>query len=96
LPRHQGNLSEGSGQNIFLVRENVIYTPPIGNSVLSGVTRDSVVTIARDLGFEVREQTLPREMLYISDEVFFVGRPWRSPPSSRWTASRSAEAGAGQ
>ena len=69
----QGNLSEGSGQNIFLVRENVIYTPPIGNSVLSGVTRDSVVTIARDLGFEVREQTLPREMLYISDEVFFVG-----------------------
>jgi branched-chain amino acid aminotransferase len=69
----QGNLSEGSGQNLFIVRENVIYTPPIGNSVLSGITRDSVVTIARDLGFEVREQTLPREMLYIADEVFFVG-----------------------
>jgi branched-chain amino acid aminotransferase len=69
----QGNLSEGSGQNVFIVRENVIHTPPIGNSVLSGITRDSVVTLARDLGFEVREQTLPREMLYIADEVFFVG-----------------------
>jgi branched-chain amino acid aminotransferase len=69
----QGNLSEGSGQNVFIVRENVIHTPPIGNSVLSGITRDSVVTIAREMGFEVREQTLPREMLYIADEVFFVG-----------------------
>jgi branched-chain amino acid aminotransferase len=69
----QGNLSEGSGQNVFIVREGTIYTPPIGNSVLSGITRDSVITIARDLGFEVREQTLPREMLYIADEVFFVG-----------------------
>ncbi len=69
----QGNLSEGSGQNVFIVREGVIYTPPIGNSVLSGITRDSVLTLARELGFEVREQTLPREMLYIADEVFFVG-----------------------
>ncbi len=69
----QGNLSEGSGQNVFVVRDGIIYTPPIGNSVLSGITRDSVVTIAGDLGFEVREQTLPREMLYIADEVFFVG-----------------------
>ena len=69
----QGNLSEGSGQNIFIVREGVIFTPPIGNSVLAGITRDSVITIARDLGFDVREQTLPRETLYIADEVFFVG-----------------------
>lgn len=68
-----GNLSEGSGQNVFVVRDGVIFTPPIGNSVLSGITRDSVITIARDLGFDVREQTLPREMLYIADEVFFVG-----------------------
>ena len=50
-----------------------IHTPPIGSSVLSGITRDSVITIARDMGFEVREQTLPREMLYVADEVFFVG-----------------------
>ena len=69
----QGNLSEGSGQNLFVVREGIIHTPPIGNSVLWGITRDSVITIARDLGFEVREQTLPRETLYIADEVFFVG-----------------------
>jgi branched-chain amino acid aminotransferase len=68
-----GNLSEGSGQNLFIVRDGVILTPPIGNSVLSGITRDCVMTIARDLGFEVREQTLPREMLYIGEEVFFVG-----------------------
>jgi len=69
----QGNLSEGSGQNVFVVREGIIYTPPIGNSVLCGITRDSVMTIARELGFEVRETTLPRETLYIADEVFFVG-----------------------
>jgi len=68
-----GNLSEGSGQNLFIIRDGVIFTPPIGNSVLSGITRDCVITIARDLGFEVREQTLPREMLYIGEEVFFVG-----------------------
>ena len=68
-----GNLSEGSGQNIFIVRDGVIHTPPVGSSILSGITRDSVVTIARDMGFEVREQVLPREMLYIADEVFFVG-----------------------
>ena len=69
----EGNLSEGSGQNIFVVRDGVIHTPPVGASILSGITRDSVVTIAKDLGFEVREQTLPREMLYVADEVFFVG-----------------------
>jgi branched-chain amino acid aminotransferase len=68
-----GNLSEGSGQNVFIVRNGVIYTPPVGNSVLWGITRDSVITIARDLNFTVKEETLPREMLYIADEVFFVG-----------------------
>ena len=68
-----GNLSEGSGQNLFVVRDGVIYTPPIANSVLWGITRDSVLTIAQDLGFEVREQALPRETLYIADEVFFGG-----------------------
>jgi branched-chain amino acid aminotransferase len=69
----QGNLSEGSGQNVFLVRDGVIHTPPIGSSVLAGITRDSVMALARDLGFVVREQTLPRETLYIADEAFFVG-----------------------
>jgi branched-chain amino acid aminotransferase len=68
-----GNISEGSGQNIFVVRDGIIYTPPFGNSVLHGLTRDCVITLAGDLGFEIREQTLPREMLYLADEVFFVG-----------------------
>lgn len=69
----EGNISEGSGQNVFVVRDGIIYTPPIGSSVLSGITRDSVMTLARDLGFDVREQVLPRETLYIADEVFFAG-----------------------
>ena len=68
-----GNISEGSGQNVFVVRDGVIYTPPIASSVLWGITRDSVITIAGELGFEVREQALPREILYLADEVFFVG-----------------------
>jgi branched-chain amino acid aminotransferase len=70
---HAGFLSEGSGQNLFLVRDGVIYTPPTSSSVLGGITRDSVMTIARDQGFEVREQALPREMLYLADEAFFAG-----------------------
>jgi branched-chain amino acid aminotransferase len=68
-----GYLSEGSGQNIFLVRDNTLYTPPITASILPGITRSSVITLARDLGFRVREEMLPRELLYIADEVFFVG-----------------------
>jgi branched-chain amino acid aminotransferase len=68
-----GNVSEASGANIFVIRDGLIFTPPIGNSVLAGITRDSVVTLAREMGFEVREQTIPREMLYIADELFFCG-----------------------
>jgi len=69
----QGNLSEGSGQNLFLVRDNVLYTPPLSAAVLPGITRSTIMTLAQDLGFSVVEQVLPREMLYISDEAFFVG-----------------------
>ena len=58
---------------LFLVRDGVIYTPPLRPSILPGITRDSVITLARDLGFQVREEVLPREMLYIADEAFFVG-----------------------
>src|SRR5918993_12135 len=68
-----GLLSEGSGQNLFLVRDNIIYTPSIASSVLQGITRDTVLTLTRDLGFEVREQLLPREFLYMADEAFFCG-----------------------
>src|SRR5258705_7169100 len=68
-----GNISEGSGQNIFIVRDGAIYTPPLGSSILGGITRDSVMTLARDLGYAVSESVIPREALYIADEVFFVG-----------------------
>ena len=68
-----GNISEGSGQNIFVVRDGIIFTPPLGSSVLGGITRDSVMTLARDLGYTVTETVLPRESLYIADEAFFVG-----------------------
>jgi len=69
----EGHLSEGSGQNLFLVRDGIIYTPPLSASVLPGITRDSIMTLARDMGLTVQIQDLPREMLYVSDEVFFVG-----------------------
>jgi branched-chain amino acid aminotransferase len=68
-----GNVSEGSGQNVFLVRDGVIYTPPLGSSILGGITRDCIITLARDLGFTVTESIIPREALYIADEVFVVG-----------------------
>lgn len=68
-----GYVCEGSGENIFLVRDGKIITPPLGASVLPGITRDSVIRIARDAGFEVIESLIPREMLYIADEVFFTG-----------------------
>jgi len=68
-----GYLSEGSGENLFIVRNGTIYTTPLANSVLSGITRDSVLTLARHMGMTVVEQALPREMLYIADEVFFTG-----------------------
>lgn len=68
-----GNLSEGSGENLFLVREGKLATPPLSSSVLPGITRDCVFKIAAELGIEVREETLPRETLYIADEAFFCG-----------------------
>jgi branched-chain amino acid aminotransferase len=68
-----GRLSEGSGQNLFVVRDGVLHTPPTSTAVLPGITRDSIITLAGDLGFEVREHELPREMLYVADELFFCG-----------------------
>lgn len=68
-----GYVSEGSGENIFLVRDTKIMTPPLGASVLAGITRDTIIRLARDLGFEVCETLIPREALYIADEVFFTG-----------------------
>jgi branched-chain amino acid aminotransferase len=68
-----GYLSEGSGENLFLVRGGVLYTTPLANSVLNGITRSSILTLARQLGIDVVEQPMPREMLYICDEAFFTG-----------------------
>jgi branched-chain amino acid aminotransferase len=68
-----GFIAEGSGENIFLVRNGVLHTPTIGSAILPGITRDTVMTLARDLGMEVREEQIPRECLYISDEVFLTG-----------------------
>jgi branched-chain amino acid aminotransferase len=68
-----GYLSEGSGENLFIVRNGVLYTTPLANSVLNGITRDSILVLARQLGIPVVEQALPRELLYICDEAFFTG-----------------------
>lgn len=68
-----GNVSEGSGENIFIVRDGRIYTPPLGSSILPGITRDSIITLAEEMGYPVTEQVLSREALYIADEVFFTG-----------------------
>lgn len=68
-----GLISEGSGQNLFLVRDEVVISPPIDGTSLSGITRDSVLTIARDLGVPVEVRPVPRELLYAADELFFTG-----------------------
>jgi branched-chain amino acid aminotransferase len=68
-----GNVSEGAGENLFLIRDGVIYTPSLASSILQGITRDTVVTLARAHGFELREQSIPRELLYVADEIFLTG-----------------------
>lgn len=68
-----GYVSEGSGENIFLMYKGVINTPPLSNSILGGITRNSAITIAEDMGYTVKEQVIPREMLYLADEIFFTG-----------------------
>jgi branched-chain amino acid aminotransferase len=68
-----GFVSEGTGENVFAVRDGVVYTPPISSGILGGITRDSVLQIARDQGHEVKEQPIPREFLYAADEIFFSG-----------------------
>ena len=70
---NNGYISEGSGENIFVVRKNVLFTPPVSSSILPGLTRNTVIHICDDLGYEVRQVMIPRETLYISDEAFFTG-----------------------
>ncbi|NRA53795.1 MAG: branched-chain amino acid transaminase [Gammaproteobacteria bacterium] len=66
-------VSEGAGQNLFLVRKGVIYTPPASASILTGLTRDTVMILAKDMGYEVREELIARETLYLADEFFMCG-----------------------
>ena len=68
-----GTISEGAGENLFLIKDGVLYTPALAHSVLGGITRDCVMKLAKDKGIEVRESALPREMLYIADELFMTG-----------------------
>jgi branched-chain amino acid aminotransferase len=68
-----GNISEGSGENIFLVREKTVFTPPISAAILPGVTRSSIITIAKEMGYTVVEMNLPRETLFTVEEAFFTG-----------------------
>jgi branched-chain amino acid aminotransferase len=68
-----GNVSEGSGENLFIVRNGVLHTPPLSSAILTGITRDSVMKLANKLGYEVVERVIPRAELYVADEVFFTG-----------------------
>lgn len=70
---NQGFVAEGSGENIFVIKNNIILTPPVSSSILPGLTRDSVFYLLNKLGYEVKETAIPREALYIADEVFFTG-----------------------
>ena len=78
----QGFLAEGSGENVFLIKDGVIYTAPITCSLLPGITRDCVMKLAKDLGIEVREERIPREALYLADEVFMTGSAAEITPVS--------------
>jgi len=77
-----GYVSEGSGENLFLVKDGKLLTPPLGASVLPGITRDCIITLAREMGMTVEEHLIPREMLYIADEVFFTGTAAEISPIS--------------
>ena len=68
-----GYISEGSGENVFLIKDGVVMTPPLYSTILPGITRDSVIKICESIGIPVLERAIPREMLYIADEVFFTG-----------------------
>jgi branched-chain amino acid aminotransferase len=68
-----GYISEGAGENLFEVKDGILFTPPFTSSALPGITRDAIIKLAKDLGIEVREQVLSRESLYLADEVFMSG-----------------------
>ena len=67
-----GTVSEGAGENLFVIKDGKVYTPPATASILTGITRDTIITLAAELGITVREQAIPLEMLYIADEMFMT------------------------
>ncbi len=69
----EGYIGEGSGENIFIIKDDIIHTPSLSSAILKGITRDSIIDLATDLDYEVKEDKLPREMLYLADEIFFTG-----------------------
>ena len=78
----EGHVSEGSGENVFVVYYGVLYTPPMAASILIGITRSAVIQLAHSMNIEVREQVIPREMLYVADEIFFSGTAAEVTPIS--------------
>ncbi len=80
---HYGFVSEGSGENVFIVKNGVLFTPPTNSSILPGITRHTVFVLARELGIDVRQQVLPRESLYVADEVFLTGTAAEIVPVSK-------------
>lgn len=90
-----GRLSEGAGENLFLVKDGKLMTPPASSSILQGITRDSVIRLAKREGLEVVEQALPREMLYLCDEAFFTGTAAEVTPIRSIDDKATRAAGAG-
>lgn len=73
-----GYLSEGAGENLFVVRDGILSTPPATSAILPGITRDSIMTLAKDMGYEIREENIAREALYLADEVFMTAQRLKS------------------
>ena len=90
-----GLVSEGAGENLFVVRRGKLFTPPVAASILQGVTRDTVITLAREEGLEVIEQAMPREALYLADEIFFTGTAAEITPVRSVDRRKTKAAGCG-
>ena len=85
-------MSEGAGENIFVVKNGVIYTPDLSAGALNGITRNTIFHIAKDLGLEIVQKRITRDEVYIADEAFFTGTAAEVTPSASWTASSWARA----
>ncbi len=92
----QGFISEGSGENIFVVKKDVIYTPSLSSAILPGITRDTVITLAEDLGYKIVETQLGRESLYLADEVFMTGTAAEIVPVRSVDAHKVGKGGRGE